>query len=123
MEQSNQIQIDEADAISIMLRASTIKDDHLLRRVAQIQRISDNNKIFAKNCQLIMKLEIQKAQKEKRIKALRQLESKSKLISQLYEGQVKRSQSMGFQQGRSFRHGKSLLGLPMEEQTKASRSD
>lgn len=123
MEQSSQIQIDEEEAMSIVFRASKHRDDRLLRRFAQIQRISDNHRIFATNCLQIMKLEIQKAQKEKKIKALKQIENKSKLICQLYEGQLRRSQSVGFQQGRSFRSGKSILSLPIEEQTKVSRSD
>ena len=109
--------------MSIVFRASQQRDDHLLRRFAQVQRISDNNKIFAKNCLQIMKLEIQKAQKAKKIKALKQIENKSRLICQLYEGQLRRSQSVGFQQGRSYRSGKSILGMTMDEQTKASRSD
>ena len=109
--------------MSIVFRASKHRDDRLLRRFAQIQRISDNNMKFASNCIQIMKLELLKIQKEKKIDALKQIENKSKLICQLYEGQLRKSQTVGFQEGRSSRSAKSLGGLIMDEQTKASRSD
>lgn len=106
--------------MSIVFRASKQRDDRLLSRFAQVQRISDNNMKFANNCLQIMKLELLKRQKEKKIDALKQIANKSRLICQLYEGQLRRSQTVGYQQGRSSRSGKSFVG---EEQTKSSRSD